>query len=204
MYQTLAGDGFATPLRSIRAVIAKEGEHLQSYPYTIRQAVDPGATYLTNRILQEAMEQGTGKSAYEYLPIDFGLVGKTGTTNKSRDSWFAGYSGYYLSVVWVGRDDNKSVDLTGSSGALQLWISLIRQISTQPVSLIPPDNIEMSWIDSENGLLANEECSMAVVYPYINGSAPEQSSPCVHSPINRAKTWMNHIFKDIQNLQNNF
>jgi len=204
MYQTLAGDGFATPLRSIRAVIAKEGERLQSYPYTIRQAVDPGATYLTNRILQEAMEQGTGKSAYEYLPIDFGLVGKTGTTNKSRDSWFAGYSGDYLSVAWVGRDDNKSVDLTGSSGALQLWISLMRQISTQPVSLIPPDNIEMSWIDSENGLLANEECSMAVVYPYINGSAPEQSSPCVHSPINRAKTWMNHIFKDIQNLQNNF
>ncbi|MCK5189895.1 MAG: transglycosylase domain-containing protein, partial [Methylococcales bacterium] len=39
MYQTLAGDGFATPLRSIQAVIAEDGERLQSYPYTIRQTI---------------------------------------------------------------------------------------------------------------------------------------------------------------------
>ncbi len=197
MYQTLAGDGFSTPLRSIQAVIDGTGERLQSYSYTIRQAVDPDATYLTNHILQEAMEQGTGKSAYLYMPEDFGLVGKTGTTNKTRDSWFAGYSGDYLSVAWIGRDDNKPSGLTGSTGALQLWISLMRQISNQPVSLIPSDNIEMSWIDSENGLLANEECNMAIAYPYIRGSAPEQNSPCVYSPINRAKTWVNQILRDL-------
>lgn len=201
MYQTLAGDGFSTPLRSIQAVIDATGERLQRYPYTIRQAVDPDATYLTNYVLQEAMEQGTGKSAYRYLPEDFGLVGKTGTTNKSRDSWFAGYSGDYLSVAWIGRDDNKPLGLTGSTGALQLWISLIRQIPTQPVSLIPPDNIEMSWVDPANGLLANEECNTAIVYPYIKGSAPEQSSPCVNSPVNRAKTWVNQIFRDLGNWQ---
>ncbi len=198
MYQTLAGDGFSTPLRSIRAVVAADGERLQSYPYTIRQAVDPAATYITNRILQEVMDEGTGRSAYQYIPKEFGLIGKTGTTNKLRDSWFAGYSGDYLSVAWVGRDDNKPAGLTGASGALQLWISLMRQISTQSVTLIPPDNIEMSLIDPDSGLLANEGCEGALLYPYIKGSAPQQESPCVSSDFERAKTWFDQF------LQNSF
>lgn len=196
MYQTLAGDGFSTPLRSIRAVIAADGERLQSYPYTIRQAVDPAATYITNRILQEVMDQGTGRSAYQYIPKEFGLVGKTGTTNKLRDSWFAGYSGDYLSVAWVGRDDNKPTGLTGASGALQLWISLMRKISTQPVTLIAPDNVEMSLIDPETGFLANEGCEGALLYPYIKGSAPEQDSPCVSSEFDRAKTWFDQFLQE--------
>lgn len=196
MYQTLAGDGFVTPLRSIQAVISSDGERLQSYPYTVRQAVDPAATYLTNKILQEVMDTGTGRSAYLYMPEDLGLAGKTGTTNKLRDSWFAGYSGDYLSVAWIGRDDNKPSGLTGSSGALQLWIALMRHISFQPVSLIPPDNIEMEWIDPANGLLANEECEGAVSYPFIKGSAPEEESPCVSSAINRTKTWFNDFLFD--------
>ncbi len=198
MYQTLAGDGFATPLRSIRAVIAQDGERLQSYPYTIRQTVDPAATYITNTMLQEVMESGTGRSAYLYLPKDLALVGKTGTTNKLRDSWFAGYSGDYLSVSWVGRDDNKPAGLTGASGALQIWTALMRKISKQPVSLIPPDTIEMVYIDPQNGLLANAECEGAIAYPFIKGSAPVESSVCVSTTIERAKTWFNDF------LQQNF
>ena len=196
LYQTLAGDGFATPLHSIQAVIDSEGERLQSYSYTVRQVVDPAATYLTNKIMQEVMTVGTGKSAYQYLPKELELVGKTGTTNKLRDSWFAGYSGDYLSVTWIGRDDNKPTGLTGSTGSLQLWISLMRQISSQSVNLIPPDNIAISWIDPSNGLLANESCNEAIAYPFIIGSEPEQSSPCVESPLNRTQKWINDIFED--------
>jgi len=196
MYQTLAGDGFSTPLRSIQAVIAADGERLQSYPYTVRQTVDPAATYITNTILQEVMNVGTGRSAYLYLPKEFGLVGKTGTTNVLRDSWFAGYSGDFLSVVWIGRDDNKPSGLAGASGALQIWASLMGKVSKQHVSLIAPDNIEMNWIDPVNGLRANEACAGAIRYPYIKGSAPTQDSPCVSSSINRAKTWFNDLLQD--------
>ncbi len=195
MYQTLAGDGFATPLRSIQAVIAMDdGESLQSYPYILRQAVDPAATYLTNKILQEAMSTGTGRSAYLYLDKELALVGKTGTTNKLRDSWFAGFSGDYLSVAWIGRDDNKPSGLTGASGALQIWAVLMQQISTQQVNLIAPDNIEMHLIDPVDGLLANEECAGVQAYPFIKGSEPENYSRCVSSTMNKAKNWLNDFF----------
>ncbi len=196
LYQTLAGDGFATPLRSIRTVVASDGERLQSYPYTVRQTVDSASTYLTNTILQEVMTEGTGRSAYLYMPRDLALIGKTGTTNELRDSWFAGYSGDYLSVVWVGRDDNKPSGLTGASGALQVWIDLMKKIAKQPVNLIPPDNIEVQWIDHENGLLANESCENADQYPFISGSAPSTFSPCLETAVDKAKNWFNDFLQD--------
>ena len=193
IYQTLAGDGFATPLKGIRAVVAADGTRLQSYPFTVRQVLDPSVTYIVNTILQEVMYEGTGRTAYSSFPADYGLVGKTGTTNDSKDSWFAGYTGDYLSVVWIGRDDNKPAGLTGASGALQVWISLMKQISNQPVTLSPPDNIKMAWVDPLNGLLANENCEDAKQYPFIAGSEPEESSPCVDSPVNQIETLINDL-----------
>lgn len=194
MYQTLAGDGFAMPLRAIRAVISSAGEPLQRYPLTVRQTVDPAATFITNTILQEVMSEGTGRYAYSVMSRDLQLAGKTGTTNKLRDSWFAGFSGDYLSVVWIGRDDDKASGLTGSSGALRVWAALMKQIARQPVSLMPPDNIRMVWIDPETGLQANAECPGARQYPYIAGSEPQGLSPCVETTINRAKTWFYELW----------
>ncbi len=192
LYQTLAGDGFATPLRSIRAVNAADGKALQSYPFTVRQAVDPAATYITNTILQEVMRVGTGRSAYNYLPADMNLVGKTGTTNELRDSWFAGFSGDFLSVVWVGRDDNKPSGLTGGSGALQVWSELMRQVSKQPVQLTPPDNVSMTWVDPESGLLSSESCGDARLMPFVEGSGPSEYADCA-SAIDQSKSWLNHL-----------
>ncbi|MGR9051391.1 MAG: penicillin-binding protein 1B [Gammaproteobacteria bacterium] len=197
MYQTLAGDGFATPLRAIRGVVNGSGERLQSYPFTVRQTVDPAATYITNSIMQEVMTDGTGKSAYYYLPRDYGLVGKTGTTNDLKDSWFAGYSGDYLSVVWVGRDDNKPAGLSGASGALRIWAELMRRIATRPVTLIPPDNVDTVWIDPATGLLADSHCPGVREYPFVRGSAPTQRSPCVETGGGDVKTWFNQLFNNL-------
>ncbi|MGR9037017.1 MAG: penicillin-binding protein 1B [Gammaproteobacteria bacterium] len=194
IYQTLAGDGFSPPLKAIRAVTSADGDRLQSYPFNVRQAVDPSATYILNNILQEVMHSGTGQSAYSAFPPDYGLVGKTGTTNDSKDSWFAGYTGDYLSVVWLGRDDNKPIGLTGSTGALQVWIDLMRKISTQPVALIPPDNIQTVRIDPANGLLADESCPAARYYPYIAGSAPTAHSSCGNAVFDQDRSWFNDLF----------
>jgi penicillin-binding protein 1B len=196
MYQTLAGDGFLTPLRGIRAVVADGGKQLQSYPYVVKQAVDPSATYIVNTMLQEVMHQGTGHSAYDNFPKDYGLIGKTGTTNDAKDSWFAGYTGDYLSVVWLGRDDNKPIGLTGATGALPVWIDLMKQISKQPVTLIPPDNITTAWVDMGNGLLANKACRNAKELPYLPGSAPTSYSTCGQAVIDQDKSWFDNLFTE--------
>lgn len=196
MYQTLAGDGFAMPLRSITAVIAQSGTLLQRYPYVIRQELDPAATYLTNTVLQEVMREGTGQSAYQVLPKSLQIAGKTGTTNDLKDSWFAGYTGDYLAVFWVGRDDNKPAGVTGSSGALKLWTALMQQVATQPVFLAMPDSVVSVWIEPETGLLANELCEGAVKYAFVRGSEPKENAACVDTPVNKAKMWINEFIKE--------
>jgi penicillin-binding protein 1B len=144
----------------------------------VKQAIDPSVTYILNTMLQEVMTEGTGHAAYNVFPKNYGLVGKTGTTNDAKDSWFAGYSGDYLSVVWVGRDDNKPAGLTGATGALPVWLSLMKQISTQPVNLIAPDNITMVNVDATTGQLANASCGGGRSYPYITGSQPKTMASC--------------------------
>lgn len=198
MYQTLADDGFITPLRAIRAVINAEGKSLQSFPFTVHQSVDPAATYITNTILQEVMRKGTGKSAYNVLPHDLELAGKTGTTNEARDSWFAGFSGDYLSVIWVGRDDNKPAGLSGATGALPIWTALMKNIAKESVSLIAPDNIRKVWIDPYTGLLANENCPGSVLYPFISGSQPTQLATCTsaESPEEPSESWLDGIISN--------
>jgi penicillin-binding protein 1B len=198
MYQTLAGDGFFTPIKGIRAVVSAQGEQLQSYPFVVKQVVDPAATYIVNTMMQGVMREGTGKAAYEVFAKDYGLAGKTGTTNDAKDSWFAGFTGDYLSVVWLGRDDDKPIALSGSTGALPVWVSLMKQISAQPVLLTPPDNIAMTFIDPRNGLLANKGCAGAREYPYIAGSAPTAFSGCGAAPAVKEddKQWFEDLFTE--------
>jgi penicillin-binding protein 1B len=192
MYQTLAGDGFITPLRAIQSVVSSEGKPLQRYPLSVRQTLNPASVYLVNTILQEAVREGTGRSVYAYLPQTYNVVGKTGTTNDLRDSWFAGFTGDYVGVVWVGRDDNQSARLTGAQGALHVWAQVMRRISQEPVLLTPPDDIELVWIDQSNGLRTSESCPQAAQYPFIAGSAPQQLSSCSEMPDDGS--WSNGMF----------
>ncbi|OOZ37750.1 penicillin-binding protein 1B [Solemya velesiana gill symbiont] len=179
LYQSFAAGGFHSPLRAIREVQAADGQPLQRYPLTVHQAVPEGPVYLLNRNLQEVVRSGTGKGLSAYLPQRFNIAGKTGTTDKLRDSWFAGFSGDRVAVVWVGRDDNKPAGLTGSSGALQVWGDMMRRMNPQPLELIRPESVELVWIDPQSGLRADEGCSEARQYPFIVGSAPVATSSCV-------------------------
>jgi penicillin-binding protein 1B len=197
MYQTLAGEGFFTLLRSIQSVTSNDNQALQRYPLSVRQVASPSATYLVNTVMQEVMREGTGRSAYKQIPYHFQLAGKTGTTDELRDSWFAGFSGDYLAVVWLGRDDNKPAKLTGASGALQVWTNVMKTISQEPVQLTKPDEIEHVWVDS-NGLRANEFCANAVQYPFIKGSEPTAYSPCV-GPMGRTLEKAGRWFENLLN-----
>ena len=178
MYQTLANGGFRSPLRTIREVLTAEGEPLQRYPLDIEQAVDPAAVYLLNRALQAAVREGTGQALYRQLPPSLDIAGKTGTTDGLRDSWFAGYTGDRLAVVWVGRDDNKSTGLSGSSGALRVWRDMIKTMGTQPLLLVAPQEIRQVWVEPDTGLRSRETCIGAVWLPFIEGSEPDGYSEC--------------------------
>jgi penicillin-binding protein 1B len=185
MYQTLASGGFYSPLRAIQAVYTPDGTPLQRYPLTVSQNIDSGSVYLLSKALQAVVVEGTADSLNKILPGSIGAAGKTGTTDDLRDSWFAGFTGKHLAVVWVGRDDNRTCALTGSSGALQVWGHLISNISTAPLNLTQPDNVKWVVVDLQTGFQTNELCPGAISIPFIEGSEPRQIKPCVQQEKHR-------------------
>lgn len=179
MYQTLASGGFRVPLRSIREILTADGHTLQRFPLAVEQMADPAAVYLLTRAMQGVVREGTAKGLLRYVSPDLNVAGKTGTTDELRDSWFAGFTGDRLAVVWVGRDDNTSSRLTGSSGAMTIWGTMMRELDPEPLVPPQPENIELVWIDPATGLRADEVCQGALELPFIRGSAPQQTAPCV-------------------------
>lgn len=186
IYQTIASGGFYSPIRAIRAVYKPDGESLQRYPLTLRQNLDPGPIYLINKILQAVVVEGTGRSLKKWVNQDLGAAGKTGTSNDLKDSWFAGFTGDKLAVVWVGRDDNRPCGLTGASGALKLWGRVMSQIPNSPLKIPRPEEVEWVVIDSESGMRTDRRCENAIAVPFIKGSAPYESISCASPAIQPA------------------
>ncbi len=147
VYQTIASGGFFLPLRSISSVMAANGHLLKRYGLNVKQRFPADRMYLLNHALQRVMSEGTGHRLA--LAAERGFAGKTGTTNDLRDSWFAGYSGHRLAVVWLGRDDDTTTGLTGASGSLVVWGGIMKALDASP--LVWPEPAGISWhrIDTE-------------------------------------------------------
>ncbi|MFT5096104.1 MULTISPECIES: penicillin-binding protein 1B [Psychrobacter] len=177
VYQVFATGGFRTPIHSIRSVIDDRGRILQRTGLNTQRSIPPETNFLTNYALQQVVASGTAKRA-QSLGSNLNLAGKTGTTNDYRDAWFAGYSGNYVSVVWVGRDDNKPIGLSGGTGALPVWVDYMSRLKLTPVSLPEPEGIEWLWLENNSGKLSNERCTDARYLPVMSAHLPEEASSC--------------------------
>lgn len=143
MYQTIASGGSRTPLRAIREVTAHDGKPLTRYALNSEQTFDAATIFALSYGMQHVVRYGTGRAvADEMLPEEWRLAGKTGTTNEYRDSWFAGFGGDLLAVVWMGRDDNKSTGLTGGAGAMRVWGEFMKNARPQSLSDQLPERTE--------------------------------------------------------------
>ena len=146
---------------------------------------DPAALYLINYAMQQTMKNGTGSSAYRVLPQDLVMAGKTGTTNDGRDAWFAGYTGNYLAVVWLGNDDNKATGLSGGSGALPIWANMMSHLKPVSLNAVQPDNIQWQWLEKSTGKLSAEGCEGAILVPVLPDSVTEASECATNqAPVN--------------------
>jgi penicillin-binding protein 1A len=63
-------------------------------------------------MLENVIKNGTGKKAMPYNGK--AVKGKTGTSQKGRDSWFIGYDDKYVVGVWLGYDDERHTEISGS------------------------------------------------------------------------------------------
>ncbi|NVC64439.1 penicillin-binding protein 1B [Vibrio sp. 05-20-BW147] len=164
MYQTLTNSGRKAPLTALRSVVDLEGDVLyQSLPKS-SPAVNEQAAWLTTYAMKQGVAQGTGR----YLQNQFAwaaLAGKTGTSNDSRDSWFVGVDGREVTTIWLGRDDNQPIKLTGASGALRVYAEYLKQRTPEKLILPWPKQISTLGYKQQSDGELQIDCSSAFTLP---------------------------------------
>jgi penicillin-binding protein 1B len=179
LYNTLANGGFRAPLRAVRAVLDEQGKPIKAPELEVEEPTSAEAVYALERMMIQVMERGTGRGAKDKLPQGLTVAGKTGTSNDYRDSWFAGFSGGHLIVVWMGHDDNRPTGLTGTTGALTAWTPIMAGLNTSSFEPVMPETMDERWIEYYSGRETSPNCSgSAVAMPFMLDTPLPQSEQC--------------------------
>ncbi|PKN86276.1 MAG: penicillin-binding protein [Deltaproteobacteria bacterium HGW-Deltaproteobacteria-1] len=177
-YTTIASGGIRFDPLPFYTVIAPDGGTIIERSVKRIQVFDPRVAYLAGRALEGVVARGTASEA-KSLKINFPVSGKTGTTNKNRDSWFVCFTPDIVLAVWVGYDSGADTGLTGATGALRISAMFLRAIYAHsgPPAFITPEGIETALIDPESGFLATEACPQTFRESYLTGTAPRKTCP---------------------------
>ena len=128
IFLTIARMGKHKPLHIIKKVTNLKDQLLyEQYEQEDKTffALEENKTAVLVGMLREVTRSGTARWLKNFpLPV----AGKTGTTNEEKDAWFMGFTPTVLTVVWVGFDDNRSLQLTGAGAALPIWEMFMRKI----------------------------------------------------------------------------
>jgi penicillin-binding protein 1B len=195
MFQTLANSGQYIPLHSITAIMSPDNNLLWHFDVLAEQRVDERATYLLNYALHKVTLEGTAKQLRTVFP-NINMAGKTGTTDDYRDSWFSGFDNNILITTWIGKDNNQPVNLSGSSGAMQLFIDY--QQRQTPKSLVRrfPAGLSISHFDRATGQLSRAGCKNTMSLPAISDALPSAPAKCLGESVEpeKPKGWWQRIF----------
>lgn len=191
MYQFLASGGRVQPLYAVRAVLDPQGKALNKYETETKTAQkgDAVAARLVSVGLQQTVTSGTARPLLRDGLGDLQSAGKTGTSNDSRDSWYAGYTGDHLAVIWVGNDRNESTGLYGATGAMRVWSRLFQKIPSKPLR-ISGDGLEWAYLDSSRFATTDDYCVGARRAVFVAGYLPSEYISCGEKPVPESSSWL--------------
>jgi membrane carboxypeptidase/penicillin-binding protein len=158
------------------------------------------------------VERGTARSVRN-LGFSRPVAGKTGTSSKYRDAWFAGYTPDLFALTWVGFDrytiDHNSteektaieseeiVSLTGTVAAVPIWVDFMTKAAEGlPVSdFVVPPGIIFVEVNHKTGLLSSIGCPKGINEAFIKGTEPTET--CHHSIVENKGTlqWFRNLFQ---------
>jgi penicillin-binding protein 1A len=121
-YAPFANGGFLARGYAIERIRTASGRVLYDHgverPARTPVIGQPALAYMV-QMMRSVVDAGTGTRANV---SGYDLAGKTGTTSDYRDAWFVGYTGGFVTAVWVGKDDNRPMRrVTGGGAPAAIW-----------------------------------------------------------------------------------
>ncbi|BBA85284.1 penicillin-binding protein 1B [endosymbiont of Sipalinus gigas] len=157
IYQIISNKGNLSKLYSIEYIVKNNDLIYDINNYKIiKNVISEQSVYLTLYSMQEVARKGTARR----LNIKFNkfnLAAKTGTTNNCIDSWFIGINNNEVFLSWIGKDNYKTSNLTGSSGPLILYEKYLDNIDLEPLFIDKPNDIKYIQIDKDGEFILDEK-----------------------------------------------
>ena len=178
-YAVFANQGKAFQPIFIKKILDRHGNLLEENrplfslkePSDEEQLISPQTAYLMTHLMEGVVQNGTGWRA---KALGRPAAAKTGTTDQFFDAWFIGYTPEYITGVWVGFDDERSIgeNETGSRAASPIWVSYMTKVlKDKPVRDFPaPEGIEFMKVDPRTGEISLSK--QAILECFKDGTAP--------------------------------
>ncbi len=184
-FTAFANSGVVVTPRLIQRVENAEGQVLWEEPVARRQVLTPQVAWLTNDLMRDVVDSGTGSSVRAAgLPWSIQAAGKTGTTNDAADAWFVGSTPDITAGVWVGFDKRERITVGGGGGSIAapVWGRVMAnyyRTHPAPAGWSAPYDLVSVRIDRETGDIATSECPGEHVVEewFIPGTEPRQYCP---------------------------
>ena len=177
-YTVFANRGIYVKPTFMSEIREADGKPIFQNKAETKTVLDQRVNYLMVNLLEEVMRSGTAAGA-RGLGFVVPAAGKTGT---SHDGWFAGFTSELLCVVWVGFDDNRTIDLEGAHSALPIWTEFMKRAlllreyrSAKPFPM--PEGVVSLDIDPESGMRATPYCPNPRPEVFVAGTEPVGSCP---------------------------
>lgn len=188
-YTTIANGGYAAFPYAITHIRDDDGQDYYKRPekFQTRRMVSANSIKDLKSMMRNVVEEGTGRAAR----LSVAAAGKTGTSQDSRDAWFAGFTDSLVSTVWMGNDDNTPMNgVTGGSNPASTWaqIMVYAQNHYDPqYSVQMPDAEEFkSFLDR---FLSQSETGRGLVDMVVIEDGPRadsnKSTEAIYTPGNR-------------------
>jgi penicillin-binding protein 1A len=154
-------------------LIRWDGQSTPLVPDGREQIADERTAYQMVSILEGVVQRGT---AAKLASLGMPLAGKTGTTNKSKDTWFIGFSPDLVVGVFVGFDDPRSLGKreTGGSAAAPIFGEFMKEAlkDTPPTPFRVPPGIKNVRINAATGRAAMPGDKDVIWEAFVTGTEP--------------------------------
>lgn len=147
-----------------------------------KQVLLPETAAIMTSLLRDVIKEGTGTAAKVY---GRSAAGKTGTTDRYTNAWFAGYTPQLVAAVHIGYDFNKSLGPGGAGGsyAAPLWGRFMNQALRSEKVLdfeVTESNIRTIQVCERSGMRPVGSCPETINEMFIAGTEPKSTCD-IHS-----------------------
>ncbi|MBI4490674.1 MAG: PBP1A family penicillin-binding protein, partial [Deltaproteobacteria bacterium] len=188
-FSTMANNGVRARPLAVKQVVDQGGRVLEKRDIRVQKVITPQLAFMMNHLLEGVLDRGTGRGA-RLQGFDRPAAGKTGTTNDTKDAWFAGYTPDLLALVWVGFDNQSKLGLSGAQAALPIWTEFMKRATagTPITDFMPPPGIKLIDVDPVSGYRATPNCPQVIREAFLEGEEPSGFCPLHPAPLARLFT----------------